>query len=191
MISPSPAEQFYQPMLQPVNDAVPLTGAGAEEEGPSKRFTICVSIIAQGVFLVTGIGMVLLNQVLANCGVNSPYAGFVACAKGFGFGVFSAGWAALNWWRKGTIRDDPSVPIHWRRLMMHAGPVAAMDLLDTVFETGGIVWAKSGLFVIVFSSITVWVALMRKFILKRCQVRSHMFPISIARLLDCFALRHC
>ena len=62
--------------------------------------------------------------------------------------------------------------ISWVRLKRVASiayPVAVFDIIDTVFATGGIVWAKSGLFVIAFSSITVWVAILRRFFLRQHQ----------------------
>jgi drug/metabolite transporter (DMT)-like permease len=81
-------------------------------------------------------------------------------AKGGGFLFCAAAWSLCF--------GAPS--LSWKRLRnvaVVAYPVAICDICDTVLATGGIVWAKSGLFVIAFSSITVWVALLRRLCLKQ------------------------
>ena len=49
--------------------------------------------VAHGAFVASGLVLVLLNQFLADCGVNSPFVGFGAAAKGGGFLSF-----AIIWW---------------------------------------------------------------------------------------------
>ena len=47
----------------------------------------------------------------------------------------------------------------WRAVAKTVAPIATSDIMDSIFTTAGIKWAKSGLFVVVFAFITVWVAL--------------------------------
>merc|ERR1712032_456934 len=116
----------------------------------------------------TGLVLILLGQFLADCGVNSPYSGFNAAAKGIGFLACTGVWALANFIGRACSPKQKqqtrsccarlSSRQQWWTIVKLAGPVAAVDFTDSVFAAAGIMWAKSGLFVIVFSSITVWVA---------------------------------
>ena len=136
-----------------------------DHQSPPPPSLLC-RLNAQISFIISGLILILLNQFLADCGVNSPYAGFNGMAKGVGFLFCAAVWAIL------FRTPDISRSLTWRRARRVAAiayPVAVADIMDTVFATGGIVWAKSGLFVIAFSSITVWVALLRRTCLRQRQ----------------------
>jgi len=123
-------------------------------------------LVAQAAFVLSGLVLILLNQYLADCGVNSPFAGFNAAAKGIGFLVCALVWRCCCCCCSESRFDAaPRLP----QIVRLALPVALFDVCDTIFATGGIVWAKSGLFVIAFSSLTVWVALLRKLCLKKKQ----------------------
>ena len=146
------------------NQIEPTSPTISPTSNTTSNTTICRRAIAQLSFITSGLVLILLNQYLADCGVNSPYAGFGGLAKGGGFLSCAAVWYLFFGARPASFS--------WKRLSQVASsayPVATFDIMDTVFATGGIFWAKSGLFVIAFSSITVWVALLRRLCLKQRQ----------------------
>ena len=157
-----------------ISDSPPPSSTKISKTNNKSSSSFFTSLLAQLTFVVSGLVLILLNQYLADCGLNSPYAGLTGAAKGFGFLFCSLVWFLFsvdcNKSMFKTCRQQLCRHKRCRKIFFIGFPIAGFDILDTIFTTGGVVWAKSGLFVIAFSSITVFVALMRKYYLKKKQV---------------------
>ena len=108
------------------------------------------------VFLVTGWFMILGNQQLGYYQANSPYSFLAGVAQYAGMLFLGSAWMLVDW----KLFNGPkplSRGLHLRRLL----PVAIPDLCDTFFTIFGILNLGSGLFIIIFSFVTVLAALIR------------------------------
>eukprot|EP01043_Picozoa_sp_COSAG02_P035867 COSAG02_NODE_2594_length_8461_cov_189.802320_7_plen_254_part_00 len=126
-------------------------------DGVSRLF-----IVNNGVFLVTGWFMILGNQQLGYYQANSPYSFLAGLAQYAGMLLLGLLWMCADW--KFFRGPKPlSRGLHLRQLL----PVAIPDLCDTFFTIFGILKLGSGLFIIIFSFVTVLAALIRWAFLKK------------------------
>lgn len=142
---------------------------------------VILTTIAQLAFVSTGLLLILLAQLLTDCGVNSPWVGFAALAKGVGLLICVVLWILIDCAISGLCSKDrtPRAQLIFRRLRSKrvwstltrtALPAALADLGDTIFATAALLWTESGLFIVLFSSLTVWVALLHKIFLRKKKV---------------------
>ena len=100
--------------------------------------------------------MILGNQQLGYYQANSPYSFLAGVAQYAGMLFLGSAWMLVDW----KLFNGPkplSRGLHLRRLL----PVAIPDLCDTFFTIFGILNLGSGLFIIIFSFVTVLAALIR------------------------------
>ena len=113
--------------------------------------------------------------------MNSPWVGFAALAKGVGLLVCAVLWILVDCVISSLCHKDRTPRVQlivgrlrskrvWSLLTRTALPAALADLGDTIFATAALQWTKSGLFIVLFSSLTVWVALLHKIFLRKKKV---------------------
>ena len=121
-----------------------------------------VFLVNNAIFLVTGWFMILGNQQLGYYQANSPYSFLAGVAQYSGMLLLGLAWMAVDW---KFFRGPKPLHrgLHLRRLL----PVAIPDLCDTFFTIFGILNLGSGLFIIIFSFVTVLAALIRWAFLKK------------------------
>ena len=118
-------------------------------------------VFNNAVFLVTGWFMILGNQQLGYYQANSPSSFLAGVAQYAGMCVLGLLWMLADWMRGGPR------PLHRGLHLRLLLPVALLDLCDTFFTIFGILNLGSGLFIIVFSFVTVLAALIRRVFLKK------------------------
>eukprot|EP01051_Picozoa_sp_SAG22_P011034 SAG22_NODE_1031_length_5932_cov_2.590948_4_plen_378_part_00 len=118
---------------------------------------------ANTTFLVTGWVMIIGNQQLGYYQANSPYSFLAGIAQYVGMSVGGLGWLAGRWLLFGgprpfeAARRSGAVGGYLKQVLL----VALPDIADTFFTIFGILNLGSGLFIIVFSFVTVLAALIR------------------------------
>ena len=123
---------------------------------PSLAGVSRIFLLNNGVFLVTGWFMILGNQQLGYWQANSPYSFLAGVAQYAGMLLLGLAWMVADWKLLGGPKPL-SRGLHLRLLL----PVAIPDLCDTFFAIFGILNLGSGLFIIIFSFVTVLAALIR------------------------------
>ena len=129
---------------------------------PSLAGVSRIFLLNNGVFLVTGWFMILGNQQLGYWQANSPYSFLAGVAQYAGMLLLGLAWMVADWKLLGGPKPL-SRGLHLRLLL----PVAIPDLCDTFFTIFGILNLGSGLFIIIFSFVTVLAALIRWAFLKK------------------------
>jgi drug/metabolite transporter (DMT)-like permease len=118
-------------------------------------------IVNNAIFLVTGWFMILGNQQLGYYQANSPYSFLAGIAQYAGMSILGMLWMVADWMRGGPRPLQNGLRL---RLLL---PVALPDLCDTFFTIFGILNLGSGMFIIIFSFVTVLAALIRWIFLKK------------------------
>ena len=113
------------------------------------------------IFLVTGWFMILGNQQLGYYQANSPQSFLAGIAQYAGMSILGLLWMVGDWMRGGPR------PLHRGLRLRLLLPVALPDLCDTFFTIFGILNLGSGMFIIIFSFVTVLAALIRWVFLKK------------------------
>ena len=113
------------------------------------------------IFLVTGWFMILGNQQLGYYQANSPQSFLAGIAQYAGMSILGLLWMVGDWMRGGPR------PLHRGLRLRLLLPVALPDLCDTFFTIFGILNLGSGMFIIVFSFVTVLAAVIRWLFLKK------------------------
>jgi hypothetical protein len=111
---------------------------------------------ANTTFLVTGWFMIIANQQLGYYQANSPYSFLAGIAQYSGMLLGGLGWLSAKWWFGGGPR-----PLAGGLRLRRTLPIALPDIADTFFTIFGILNLGSGLFIIIFSFVTVLAALIR------------------------------
>jgi hypothetical protein len=132
---------------------------------------------AQTLFFLTG-GLILVAQQLTYDGANKPINFLVALSQYVSMGIFGLLYLLIKQLRE---RDTSAMKI-MRKLLTApkinaAATVAIPDLGDCFFAAVGFNYAGSSVFIVVYSFLTVWTALMRKFCLKRSLRNLQWFSI--------------
>ena len=135
--------------------------------------------VNQGLFLATGIPMVLLMQDVTNLGGNNPLA-FLGAVSTYGGLVIGGGGAILlgrvfRGRDAGTLQSEKGVTrdAYGNEVFRNGScfwivlPIALADFSDKYFMAWALTYAGSGLYIVIFSSLTVFTALIRRCFLKR------------------------
>eukprot|EP01047_Picozoa_sp_COSAG01_P053596 COSAG01_NODE_5762_length_4048_cov_3.069385_1_plen_487_part_00 len=134
----------------------------------------------QGLFLATGIPMVLLLAEVTHIGGNNPLA-FIGAVSTYS-GLLGGGVGAILLGRLfrpraagGTLQSNTSVAcdVYGNEVFRNGVcfftvlPIALADIGDKYFMAFALTHAGPGLYIVIFSSLTVFTALIRYFFLKR------------------------
>ena len=131
------------------------------------------AVIAHITFYVSGLLMTTLLDLEGKFGSNQPRTLFAALAQYAGMLMVLPVDAAV--WQLG--KGPPPFSRGWHlRLIL---PCALPDLLDTFFTMYAILNLGGGLFIVVFSFVTVAVALLRRLVLRRSPTRVQWLAVIV------------
>jgi drug/metabolite transporter (DMT)-like permease len=118
--------------------------------------------VAQSTFLITGIFMIIINYQENAWGGNYGWGFLSAVSQYSGMLLFGVLYHAIET-RSTGLGILRSMRKHWKLIV----PIALSDFADTFLHNFGLNNAGAGLYIVFFSSVTIWVALIRRFILHK------------------------
>lgn len=153
----------------------------------------------QGTFCVTGFLMIILTVEENEWGGNFGLAFLSALAQYGGMFIFGLLFELVNPRSSALVGAEPTHNVsHLRNLGSRCWaqrrviiPIACADIADIFLHAFGINYAGSALYIVFFSSVTVWTALLRRLWLKRTLARMQWLSvILITVVLSVTGLEH-